>query len=112
MSFGRIVGDDDLPAATMGNVVVVAKLVEKTTSCDTQTSFERSSRVIHPAVNDSAVMCAGVEAWSRMTLEHARRQSAPGNGSRRRESADAGADHGDIDAFHVGSAPGAILPSW
>src|SRR5262245_30140161 len=90
----------------MGNVMVGAKLIEKPTSFDTQTSLECPSRIIHSAVNDSAVVRAGVEAWTRMALEYTRRQSARGNGCASRESADASADHSNIDAFHAGSSRG------
>jgi hypothetical protein len=95
----------------MRNVMVGTKLVEKLASFDAQTSFKRAGRIVHPAVNDAAIVRAGVEAWTRMTLEYTGQQSARGDGSRRRESADASANHGDIDAFHAGSSPGAILPS-
>jgi hypothetical protein len=95
----------------MGNVMVGTELIQQPTSFHAQTSFERAGRIVHAAVNHSAVVCAGVEAGARMTLEHTRRQSARGNGSRRCESADARANDGDIDTFHAGSAPGAILPS-
>src|SRR5258707_14982688 len=107
MNFGPVVRGDYLPAATMRNVMVGAELVKQTTSFDTQASFERARRVIHPAVNDSAVVRTRVEAWTRMTFEQARRQPAARDRSRRRESADTSANHGDIDAFHARSSPGA-----
>lgn len=87
------------------------ELIEKPTSFHTQTSFERAGRIVHSAVNHSTVVRAGVEAWTRMTLEHTRRQSALGNGSRRCESADTRPNDGNIDAFHVVLFPVAILPS-
>src|SRR5262249_32341640 len=76
------------------------------TSFDTQTSFKRPGWIVHSAVNHSAVVCAGVEAWTWMTLEHTRGQSARGNGSRRREAADPRADDGDLDGFHAGLVSG------
>ena len=110
--FVVVAGDDQLAAAFVRDLMLGAKRIQLAASLHAQPRLERALRVVEAGVDDAAVVRAGVQAGTRMALEHADRQSAPRNGTSGGQPGHTGADDGDLNGFHDGIKSYEVLGSW
>ena len=105
--------DDDLAAALVGDVVLLAELQHLLGPADRQPGLGGAGAVVEPAVDDAAVVAGLMLADIRFFLQHD--DGNAGEALHKRqcggESNDAAADHGDVVAAGVvwGRAIGAGL---
>ena len=102
-------GDDELTATCMRHVMRLAKRVQTLTSIDAQSGLQGIRWIVDACMNDAAVMGAGFQSRSRVTLNHADRTAALRNCNGRREPGYTTTDDNDIDTFHLCRAQSGTL---